>query len=153
MKNIGLCSVLVDLAKAGAFRVHSEFAKAAIPSKTFGEVSHVKYNFLELVDFVARQDNSLRTDIDLLRQAPREPNPEEGKALDDSGGRIEMACRQMLNTLVPSNVAAKSTFSAFSRRIGMYKEELKEAKNYSGKWSDMRLITREELANELAQLR
>mmetsp|Transcript_21134 Transcript_21134/g.42354 ORF Transcript_21134/g.42354 Transcript_21134/m.42354 type:complete len:352 (-) Transcript_21134:34-1089(-) len=151
MKNIGLCSVLVDLAKAGAFRVHSEFAKAAIPSKTFGEVSHVKYNFLELVDFVARQDNSLRTDIDLLRQAPREPNPEEGKALDDSGGRIEMACRQMLNTLVPSNVAAKSTFSAFSRRIGMYKQELKEAKIYSGRWGDMRLITREELANELAQ--
>jgi len=110
MKNIGLCSVLVDLAKAGAFRVHSEFAKAAIPSKTFGEVSHVKYNFLELVDFVARQDNSLRTDIDLLRQAPREPNPEEGKALDDSGGRIEMACRQMLNTLVPSKLLPNQLF-------------------------------------------
>ena len=64
-----------------------------------------------------------------------------------------MACRQMLSTLVPpkSNVAAKSTVSAFSRRIVNYKEELKEAKNYSGKWSDMRLITREELANELAQ--
>mmetsp|Transcript_20762 Transcript_20762/g.32049 ORF Transcript_20762/g.32049 Transcript_20762/m.32049 type:complete len:116 (-) Transcript_20762:165-512(-) len=109
MKNIGLCSVLVDLAKAGAFRVHSEFAKAAIPSKTFGEVSHVKYN-LELVDFVARQDDRLRTDIDLLRQAPRDPNSEEEKALDDAGGRIEMACRQMLNTLVPSKLLPNQLF-------------------------------------------
>mmetsp|Transcript_4315 Transcript_4315/g.7412 ORF Transcript_4315/g.7412 Transcript_4315/m.7412 type:complete len:419 (-) Transcript_4315:30-1286(-) len=152
MKDLTLCTALVHLATAGAFRLHSELAKAAIPRNTFSEVSHVKYN-LELVGFVARQDDRLRTDIDLLRQAPRDPNSEEEIALDDAGGRIEMACRQMLSTLVPpkSNVAAKSTVSAFSRRIGNYKEELKEAKNYSGKWSDMRLITREELANELAQ--
>jgi len=109
MKDLTLCTALVHLATAGAFRLHSELAKAAIPRNTFSEVSHVKYN-LELVDFVARQDDRLRTDIDLLRQAPRDPNPEEETALDDAGGRIEMACRQMLNTLVPSKLLPNQLF-------------------------------------------
>jgi len=145
MKNNQFSYHLALLAQKGAFRQHSKLAKGNIPSD-YSERSHVVF-CLELVDYVAEHNAEVQANVGIVRNARTRMSEEEELALSDAADEIVSESHRQLNEFKPSKRATGTTILGMGKRIGEYKNRIKNAKNLPStlERGDVQLISVAEL--------
>lgn len=143
MKNTDFAYHLALLAGRGAFRQHSKLAKGSIPSG-YSEKSYVIF-CLELVDYVAENNEEVQANVAIIRAATTDMNAEQQVEVSNAADEIVIECTRQLNEFVPSTRATKTTICGMGNRIGDYKNRIKLAKDLPGNRGSVQLIPLAEL--------
>ena len=141
MKNIKFADVLVQLAQRGQFRISALLAR--VSTKTYPE-QHFVVSCLELADFEGIENEKVRNDIALLRQAKRDTDKVE---LDNIAHSIVTACQLQLILMVPKNTTRKlePTITGMGKRVKDYKKRIRAAQKSKLKLSEIKIISLEKL--------
>jgi hypothetical protein len=143
MKRKMFSDALVALAQHGALRTHSKLESATIPNNLVSEQS-LLVNCLQLADYVGMNDERIKNNIQILRNATRSTDYIE---IFDAANIIVKACEDKVNEFVPpaGKRQPEPTIAGMGSRIRSYKNRIKAAKQSLEKTHKIRLISVEEL--------